>query len=525
MNQVHAQNSVTPDCKRPSDYKIVSSHLIFLYCEDGIPSDLQPFKPEIFSLGSSSIDKLPYTIAVTPFSDGDSYWLRLRLIPTSNLDDGLQGGKKYRLAFQAPNAGAGSGSRSPIDIDTTGTGNVVARLGDIDFKRFIATSHLGFRTPNDKTKVMLQRFIGDQEDLPAKFETDVEYIDPTTSTDGISDPGALGRLNITLEHSLDTGEQQFAMSVSGLVDVFGEAVKFDPSARIKVPQAPGTKEAADYYFKIDYAAGVGAKPAWVFESKVAPRIGGSIFGFRPGPDLETDIGENSISGIKYNDTVDLGLSGTRGFPLKSNSLQFVLATAGVTYETDKELDKDNLLGTLDGLFNFKGLYAPRKYRTIAVYQKLLKDPKYQSAKIQLEDVKPVFWGYGLDFHLGFEGGAALVDTTATASVGKAKINVPSYDILRVKPQVHGFVEAGSVTFDVKVVGRYLAITENTVNELPNHSLLLNPINGWHGYAEGNVTWNVDPTGHIGLNLVYKNGYSPPKFVRVNTVQIGVVIKY
>ena len=73
--------------------------------------------------------------------------------------------------------------------------------------------------------------------------------------------------------------------------------------------------------------------------------------------------------------------------------------------------------------------------------------------------------------------------------------------------------------------RYLAPTESTVRQLPNNSLLLRPLKGWQGYAEANANWKLDPTGHLAINVSYKNGAAPPKFNRVNTVQAGLLLKF
>lgn len=206
-------------------------------------------------------------------------------------------------------------------------------------------------------------------------------------------------------------------------------------------------------------------------------------------------------------------------------MAYVLTTAGVTYETDKEFDRANLLGTVDFTFNFKNLYEPRKYRTIDKLQAANQDPKNAKAKVQLEDIKPALIGYGVDFHVGLEAGGALVDTTQKATTGSAKIAVPAYSIVRPRPQAHAFLEIGTVTFDVKATGRYLIETENTVQQSLNNTLKLLPLASWQGYAEGNVTWTLDPTGHFAANIVYKNGFSPPRFSRVNTVQVGLLIKF
>jgi hypothetical protein len=73
--------------------------------------------------------------------------------------------------------------------------------------------------------------------------------------------------------------------------------------------------------------------------------------------------------------------------------------------------------------------------------------------------------------------------------------------------------------------RYLATTENTVVQLQNNHLILEHLTGWKGYGVLTATFKPDQTGHLGITLTYKNGFAPPKFQRVNTVQAGVLLIY
>jgi len=50
-----------------------------------------------------------------------------------------------------------------------------------------------------------------------------------------------------------------------------------------------------------------------------------------------------------------------------------------------------------------------------------------------------------------------------------------------------------------------------------------PVRGWKGYTETGITWMSDPPSHIGVSAANKNGFPPPKFNRVNTIQLGVLI--
>jgi hypothetical protein len=112
-----------------------------------------------------------------------------------------------------------------------------------------------------------------------------------------------------------------------------------------------------------------------------------------------------------------------------------------------------------------------------------------------------------------------------ASSGSATLGLPTYTIARVVPQVHGLLQIWRFSSDVTVTGRYLASTENTVVQLPNHSLVLKQLSGWKGYGVMTNSFNLDPAGHFALTASYKNGFNAPKFQRVNTVLGGILVRY
>jgi hypothetical protein len=60
---------------------------------------------------------------------------------------------------------------------------------------------------------------------------------------------------------------------------------------------------------------------------------------------------------------------------------------------------------------------------------------------------------------------------------------------------------------------------------PNSHAVAQNTSRWYGYAVVNGSWNLDPVGHFALTLAYKNGFAPPVFSRVNTVQAGITLKY
>jgi hypothetical protein len=311
---------------------VASSHIILLYCADGIPPSPNALKFTIFSLDPTAIQPLAFQITSERFSADDISWIILQL---DSATLALQGGKKYRLVYRPPDAS----EDKTIDVDTSPTAPLTLRTIDTDQRIFDLKSHVAFQVPKPGARqVTLHQFAGESDDLSVTSYSETGFLPLHASTEQIRmiDPGDLGRLRITLSQGI-TGSQQIAIELKGMVDIFGQETKVDPGSRVKLSQAPSTRDAAYCYFKVDYAAGVDAKPAWVFDGKIAPPIGRPFGGWQFAPDLEADIGSNAISGIKYTDTVDLGATASRGERIDS-FLEYVYMTAGTIQYAGSEVE-------------------------------------------------------------------------------------------------------------------------------------------------------------------------------------------
>jgi hypothetical protein len=305
---------------------------------------------------------------------------------------------------------------------------------------------------------------------------------------------------------------------------FGSAVKIDSKSQLVPEKAPATKDASSYYFNFNYAAGRGSKPGWVLDGKVSPAIGPLYHQFQFAPLATADVGQNQVSNITYTNLIDIGGSMSRMVELGS-ILQGLLFHPVITYETDKQFDRDNLFVAPDFRFNFAGLYNTRHRRTLSKFSRELQTAEKLKIPWTKADSKPVLTGYLLDFHVGTELGGALIDTTVTSSVGHNKLKLPSYDIARIVPQVHGTFEVGRFSLDATGTPRYLTTVENTVVELSDHSLVLKRLHGWEAIGVVTGSISIDAAGHFALTVTYKNGFSPPTYKRVNTVQSGITLKY
>jgi hypothetical protein len=108
--------------------------------------------------------------------------------------------------------------------------------------------------------------------------------------------------------------------------------------------------------------------------------------------------------------------------------------------------------------------------------------------------------------------------------------VPSYSIERVVPQIHALYQqtifsAGLLTFDSTLTSRYLFDKENTVREATDGSLSIKQVSGWKAINTLTTTWNPPKNANVGLTVTYKDGFDAPKFSRVNSVLIGVLLEF
>jgi hypothetical protein len=517
------------------DYKIMSQTSVAVRCTGDV-TNLIVKDVSAYLLGDTRITPLNATVTVSHFLTTRE-WLLL----TMNGPEGTLTPKhKYRmlLTYSVTN----TPGNEVVDIDSSGTVTIAASTIKSQPQEYRATSHVGFSAGGRK---LASAKIGPHEPCRIQLQDDTKKklavsghcsglesltTDSLTPADLANvDPDRVGLYVIDLDqipHST-----LIPSGLAPLQDIFGNALQIDPKSRFSPQKAPATKDASQYYINFNYAAGVGTVPAWVLDAKIAPQSGVN-HGFMFGPLATANVGNNKLKGQTYTDTIDLGGNAQRIFQ-PSAILQELLFVPGVTYETDKKFDRHNLLATTDLRYNFAGLYHTESIGTLQKYyaavqaaeKKKQEDPNARVIEPQLDDVQPVLFGYALDFHTGIETGGALVDSTVTASVGKVTQTLPTYSIVRVVPQIHNLLEVWKFSLDTSMTGRYLFTTENTVIETSTHSLFLKRVQGWKGVLAVTGTYNLDPQGHFGLTIAFKDGFSPPTYQRVNAVQAGLLLKY
>ena len=516
------------DCTA-ADYKIVTTTLLAVQCNEEVP-------------GRSGTGQLLASDNPTPVATAKirSYyeaaqWLIVNLTPIGPGRNVLISGRKYRLIITLSLSHTTPPVPTTLDVAVDSTIQVSPVNAVGVHTKFEFASHVGFRSgPDGRCILQTENFDRRLRSLKARCRLPAPI--PANATDDTlprraPSPEDIGSLFVTLGNDKDA--QALPYAVPGLLDVFGNAVKIDMKGQIASSKAPASKDAADYYVNFNHAAAVGSKPAWTLNTKIAPPLGGLHRGFQFSPLASTDIGQNQITGIKYADTIDFGASMSRILELKG-ILHGLLVRPGVTYETDKEFDRHNLMATPDLKYYFPHLYNTQRRRTMEKYARELAIaqctaqppiPNCTPLPWSVENSKPALWGYALDVHTGTELGGALKDTVVKASVGGATQLLPSYQIARFVPAVHALLEIQRFSIDEVATARYLAAAENTVTETKDHSLNLRTVQGWLAYNVVTGAYNLDPVGRFALSLCYKNGFSPPQFQRINVVQTGITFKY
>jgi hypothetical protein len=515
-----------------ADYKVLTPHAVALHCK-AHPDDL-PDSGVLVETTNATATQITSSINVTASSNRDWVIVSWGSDPASS----LVAKRNYSLAL---NYAQISGHAPPpplvvaLDTSETVTISAAAASAPLDFR---VVSHLAFA--NDQNAVAILQLdpvkpadlthtfqdcripIKNLPDKPYQVDAQCSKLTapfgntPTSDQLALLDLSLVGILNLRLRTLPGTPLTPSSIPVH---DVLGGQPSFDPKSRFVRQNAPATKDDAHIYVNGNYTAGVGTAPAWTLNSKYSPVL--FLSGrFTVGPLLTTDIGNNTIKGQTYANTIDLGATGTAIYR-PGSALQALALTPGVTYETDRQFDRDNLLAIIDTQEFFAHLYDTQQTKSFRDLGVLL----HTNSGAKLSDVKTQTIGYDLDFHAGVETGSALIDTTVKASKGTAVATLPRYGIFRTVPQVHGLLQISRLSIDELFAGRYVALTENTIVENPDHTLYLKKIQGWKAISNLTNTFALDTQGNFNLSVTYKNGFAPPNYKRVNAVQAGLTVKY
>lgn len=527
-----------------SDYKVLSPDALAINCSRTVTAAGRAATITI----PTAVPAVNASFGVYSYAGAQSWLLLYASGSAGSFAFNPQNKYSLVLTYQAPDA-AHPGQLTttpepPFAMDLSGIVTITPSVVALHPSRFRFTSHVGFADSSGRLEVQANPGdVGSSRACSLPLESYSQVSVPLTgkcftfahsaSTLPVLqmlDPELVGRIDMDLS---GVSQLQSSLVPTGLPagsvpskNIFGVVPKIDPKSRISPQKAPATKDGAQVYLNLNYAAGTGTAPGWQLDGKVAP-IMAMVDRFAIGPLATANVGGNKVPGQTYTDSIDLGGTSQRIYQPGGNDsfLPLLSFSAAATYETDKEFNRDNVLGSIDFKGNFKGLYNTQSSQAQKQYYKVISSLGPADPKPQLSDMPVPKFGAALDFHAGIEAGRAIIDKTVNATSGKASLVLPAYSIFRVVPQVHGILQVWKFSTDTLVVGRYLVATENTVLQAKTNALYLEHLNTWRGICTASVTYADSSASHVGLTITYNNGFAPPTYARVNSVQAGLLIKY
>ncbi|HMJ23358.1 MAG TPA: hypothetical protein VK513_15685, partial [Terriglobales bacterium] len=278
---------------------------------------------------------------------------------------------------------------------------------------------------------------------------------------------------------------------------------------------PKTKDDSVFYLKFDHQAGPESKPGYSIEAKIAPDLGPPMRGgFVWQPALNMDIGTGTVSNVKVNDTIVPSLGLTTLHRFESRGIEAIRTTPAISFETNKEFNKKNLLYDQDFQFVIGFLESSRLVRAWRNYNALKAKPGNEDLKFSNDFAD---WGAGLKLFVGSEVGGALESQTVKAAKSTNIVLVPTYTVARIRPKLSGYAEYKRVNLTLSVLPRFLFATEFTTRESTDgKTVRLLPLSGFRPYGETSLSIGIDQSGHVSFTTTYKLGSQPPTFQSTNT---------
>jgi hypothetical protein len=520
-----------PTLAQSPQYKVLSSKEVFLYDPNGAVSSVQTV--------DRATGKVTQAASATQVQPASSWWdvvfpsdVFTITTPAQNLD------LDYSVAGKAaPSMSVSLSLKVSIAIGTNGS---ILRTYFLN-SNIVLQNSKGYLIANDSADCG-RYATGGPKVFALKDKSKTKALHGTlwsctVPVDQIRlNPAQAGAIKITLDYSLIWRQNSFTIDADSGNALLGgitvdpslipggttNSVAFADDSTFNPQSGPTTKDAASVYANLQIAAGTGAKGAWGIDGKIAywnvPVAHGALTVLSA--TANTGNNTSNIKSSTYTDTIDWMLPVSWAFSLWKQAPTTLTVIVGPKYETDYKFDKKNLLLTADTVWSAAKLYQPQSYRSKPQKGVLPKWGDKDYAK----------FGYELEFHAGVESGGALIDTTTQNTKKTQSINVPSYAIERVVPQIHALYQqtifsAGLLTFDSTLTSRYLLDKENTVREATDGSLSIKQVSGWKAINTLTTTWNPPKSANVGLTVTYKDGFDAPKFSRVNSVLIGVLLEF
>jgi hypothetical protein len=495
-----------------TDYRIKDAHTILVRCDAVRILTLNATKVELFRIKDEIVVNPSVAQTSARYDSGSANGTDPSFLEFTFSQYSFEPGEDYELRFSG--------------VYQNGTGGV-----DIKFKsallrfstasNFAVVPNLGQQTFRLFSRVALGTF------------TNARLVEKSTNrTFGLQAAGSqndfdtMGNaLIVPAPNSIDPRQ----LAVSGISDIFGNTPGVKPAKPIAPPSAPKDKDASAWYFNFLHQAGVGAKPTWIVNAKIAPLFGGLPGGYFLAPSLDVDIGQGQVGKTKTNDIINPKIGITRLVRTRAGVLENLQFTPAFSYETNRKFHKRNAMFDGELRFYFRNFQNTRGERSLDAFLR----ERLKNKKILPQDVPKAFFGYSIKTFLGTEIGRALTANDVKSSDKTSQVAVPKYGIRRLRPRVSATFEFQRVTATISFVPRYLFSDENVTREVDTpqpggkitKTIILGTVSGWRPYAEFSLSYAIDPLGHYSINTIYKRGSQPPNFDRTNTVQSGILVRF
>jgi len=273
--------------------------------------------------------------------------------------------------------------------------------------------------------------------------------------------------------------------LAGLRDVYGS--DFTAQGIATPPPLPWGKEDARLFVRFLFESAPGSADALAVDLKAQPavRLRGAWL-FRP--ELAAFVSRNlpgATNSIRLASLFSRTAVRHRGVLVENT------VSLGPSIEADRNFDRVNAVLDLRWQPGFRNLYHPLSKQDGSVH------------------------GWVLEGRVGLEAGRSLSRQTA------GTLEIDRYDVLRLRPVIHGNWEYKKLSFDASSSLRYLFTEELTADRTRR----LRKVKDFRPFTEATLGYFLDPNRNLSLALTYKNGSEPPLFLEIERFSLGLVAKY
>jgi hypothetical protein len=331
----------------------------------------------------------------------------------------LEGNADYRILITGPSPGS---KPTVVAFSTAPSAEIVHRPNPRDLPNWadlMLRSAVGFdaAAPCSPCEVKaITRGVLKKDGTKTPATTITHLVSPGSIIN--TDVAAAGVVLLTLQQS-DLGDREADLEFSGLKNVFGAQVIGEGTVGSVTPSS-----SADYSIEVGLEAAEGNRPSYSLDAALHPPMRSwGLTEWRVLTDL--DLGHNDKQSAN---SIHIGTDVLFPFQrLNFGPLFGWRPAARVIYETDKDGDSRNMLGSAETNVRLKGLYKPRdvQRRSIAVRLSVR-----ERRPVSREAVAQPDFGYVIPVKAGLDFGGSVRERTEGA--GPTEVRIEKFGIARLR---------------------------------------------------------------------------------------------